>query len=314
MTPRHRSNPGAGAGQSRYPGTFLLAFREALGGLDWQIKRWLGDAVEVVDKEGREQVIGLENLYRRAKQAERVDWPELIADFLQTSQSAPIDNPPEDLATVADKLLCRLGPPMSTRSEGPAVWQKEIDDTGLVICLVIDFPKSMFYVTTKMVEDSGKPGEDWLAQALVNLQQQTPADTLTMVHEESGVRRSGMGDAYDTSRVLLLDNLVPDAKEYGCLVALPGRDELLVMPVTAASLQYLPMLKVIAEKSHKSAPYPISDQLFWIRDGKWYVFAVEVRNDQAHVQPPEEFLPVLHELVPEALQRRENDQEPEPEA
>jgi hypothetical protein len=299
MTTWHRSDPGFGSGRSRYPGTFLLAFREAVAGMGWQIRRWLGDAVECVDAEQRQQVVGLENLFRRARRAERSNWTELIADFLKTSQLGPIDHPPEDLASVADKLLVRLGPPMSPGAQGLPVWQQEIEGTPLVLCLVIDFPQSMFYVTRAMVENSDQPGEEWLKQALANLLQQTPAECFKVIHEEVGLYQSSIGDAYDSSRVLLLDSVLPDTRQYGCMVAMPGRDELLVLPVTAQSLSFLPLLKAVAVKNFKSAPYPISSEVFWIKDGQWRLMAIELSDSQANIQPPEEFLPILHELMPQ---------------
>jgi hypothetical protein len=305
MTPHHRSDPGSGSGPARYPGTFLLALREALAGLGWQTRRWLGDAVQCVDSEGREQVIGLENLFRRARRVERADWPELITDFLQTGQMAPIDDPPKDLESVAEQLLCRLGPPLAARREGPALWSQAVAGTPLFVNLVIDFPRSMFYVTQEMIDHSGKSGDEWLNKALANLHKQTPADSFTVLHEESGLRQGSVGDAYDSSRVLLLDALLPESGRHGYFVALPGRDELLVMPVTTASLPFLPFLKVVAEKNHKNAPYPISEEVFWIRGGQWHVFPIDVRNNEANMQPPAEFLPLLQELVPETPEEPE---------
>src|SRR5207249_9335425 len=83
MGRENRSDPGYGSGPQRYPGSFLLAFREAVAALDWKVVRWLGGAVECSDAGGREHVVGLENLYRRARREERASWPELIATFLQ---------------------------------------------------------------------------------------------------------------------------------------------------------------------------------------------------------------------------------------
>src|SRR5262249_24419755 len=160
---------------------------------------------------GREQVVGLENLYRRARRHERAEWPELIADFLKTGQEAPIDDPPKDLAEVGEQLLVRLGPPLAARGNAPAVWTHPIGGTRLVINLVIDFAQSMFYVTEEMIQESGRPGEEWLQMALANLQKQTPEACFNVVHEESGLRQSSLGDAYDSSRALLLDVLLPES-------------------------------------------------------------------------------------------------------
>jgi hypothetical protein len=312
MTLRNRSYPGYGSGPPRYPGTFLLAFREALDELGWQAHRWLGDAVECVDSSGRDQIVGLENLFRRARRQERADWPDLIVDFLKTGQLGPIDDPPQDLNAVTNQLLVRLGQPLAARGDTPAVWSQPIPGTPLLINLVIDFPQSMFYVTEELIEQSGKPGAECLGQALANLQKQTPAESFALIHEESGLRQSSVGDAYDSSRVLLLDALLPEASTYGFLVALPGRDELLVMPVNSGALPFLPLLKVVAEKNHKSAPYPITDDVYWIKDGRWHVFGIEVRNDQANIQPPQEFLPLLAELIPGEPEEPQASDETEP--
>src|SRR5262249_56858560 len=82
MPPHHRSDPGAGRGSARYPGTFRVAFQEALDGLGWQVRRWRSDAVECLDKDGHEHLVGLENLYRRARHVERSQWPGLAAEVL----------------------------------------------------------------------------------------------------------------------------------------------------------------------------------------------------------------------------------------
>jgi hypothetical protein len=299
MPAHHRSDPGQGSGPPRYPGTFLLAFREALEALNWKIQRWLGPAVECVDPEGREQVIGLENLYRRARREERALWPELIARFLQSVDLEQFADPPENLAEVAERLLVRLGPPPGSRNEQLRVWVHPIAGTDLCATLVVDYPQSMFYVTEEMIDASGRPGSEWFDRALANLTGQTPADCFQVIHEESGLRQCGVGDAYDSSRVLLLDSLLPETRAEGYFVALPGRDELLVLPVTADSLPYLPLLKALAEKNFKSAPYSISSDIFWVQGGAWHRFPINIHAEPVTVQPPGEFLKVLRRLMPE---------------
>jgi hypothetical protein len=83
--PQHgRSHPGSGSGAPRFPGTFLLAFREALAALNWEARRWLGEAVECVDAKGCEHVVGLEDLYRKTRLQPRETWPAVIAEFMRT--------------------------------------------------------------------------------------------------------------------------------------------------------------------------------------------------------------------------------------
>ena len=59
MPPSNRTDPGHGSGGQRYPGTFMLALREAFHRLGWQTRRWLSDAVECTDAKGREQVMAM---------------------------------------------------------------------------------------------------------------------------------------------------------------------------------------------------------------------------------------------------------------
>src|ERR1051325_10979035 len=98
------SNPKYGAGRAVYPGTFLLALREALGLLNWQATAWKGLAIECLDKQGNAQHIGLENLYRRVRREPRSRWPEILAEMLS---SVPPETaiPPEHLSDVAGQLL-----------------------------------------------------------------------------------------------------------------------------------------------------------------------------------------------------------------
>ncbi|HEY1859207.1 MAG TPA: hypothetical protein VGG61_02575, partial [Gemmataceae bacterium] len=225
-----RGNPGLSSGPPRYPGTFLLALREALTNLKWEARRWLGDTVVCVDAEGEEHLVGLENLYRRARREERGQWPALIGDFLQRVREAEKTRPTDvKLAAVADRLLVRFGQPFSSRSTQAPVWWQALEGTDLGVNLVIDQADTMVYVTDEMLAASGQPSDHWLRQALTNLRERTPADCLEVVHEESGLRLCSVGDAYDSSRALLVEALVPAAAKAGALVAVPSRDELLVL-------------------------------------------------------------------------------------
>ena len=94
-------------------------------------------------------------------------------------------------------------------------------------------------------------------------------------------------------------------------MALPGRDELLVLPVTRAALAAaLPLLKLLAEKDHKNAPYAISDEVYWVHDGRWHIFGVELHGDRVQVRPPQEFVPVFERLAPDAEEGVPENEEP----
>ena len=309
MPSRSRSNPGLGSGPPRYPGTFLLALREALASLGWRTRRFLGSAVACADDQGREHVLGLENLFRRLRKEDRATWPELIVNFLKSVPREQWENPPEELTAVAERVLPRIGAPLRPGKDEARIWFQPLYGNTLGVSLVVDYPQSMSYVTEKMVADSSRSGEAWLEQALANLQAQTKADCLQIVEEDSGLRQCMSGDAYDSSRALLLDRLMPDHLQDGFFAALPSRDELFVLPVTQPSLRFLPLLKTVAAKTFQTAPYPISDEVFWIRAGSWLPFGVDLSHDSITLRPPESFREVWERLAPEGLEEIEPGEE-----
>src|SRR5437879_1995894 len=121
MGHRDRYNPGWGFGGPRYPGTFLLALRQALTALSWQSRRWLPAAVECVDAEGHEQLLGLETLFRRIRRTERDSWPGLLTELLGSVTREAL-SVPADLNEVADRLRIRLCPPFALQEQDSDVW------------------------------------------------------------------------------------------------------------------------------------------------------------------------------------------------
>ncbi|MFN4259343.1 MAG: hypothetical protein ACK4RK_08585 [Gemmataceae bacterium] len=299
MPPRGKSDPGFGSGGPRYPGTFLLAFREAARQLGWQVRQITGHLAECRDAEQEERAVGLENLFRRLRRADRSNWPALIVEFLRSAASIEVDElSSTNLNEVSERLLARIGPRMEGAGAEARVWHQPLGETGLFVNLVIDFEQGMAYVTEQMVEESGRPGAEWLNVALANLHDRTPPDCFHMIDEDIGLRACLIHDAYDSSRALILDELLPEA-QWGCFVAVPGRDHLLILPVTADSLGTVHLLKFLAQKDYQNTPYAISDQVYWVHDKDWHHFGIELEQDKATVQPPPAFVEILPELLPE---------------
>jgi hypothetical protein len=296
--PDARHNPGQGSAPPRYPGSFLLAVREALAEAGWQPRQWLGMAVECADQGGREQVLGLENLYRRLRREDRSEWPRLILEMIR---SVPADSAETvALAEVAERILVRVGPPLGPVGErDKEVWFQPLMGKHLGLTLVIDHPNTMSYINLEQLAESGRDASVWLERALDNLRQRTPPDIARVVHDESGLIQCEVGDAYDSSRSLILDHLLPEHQDNGYFVAIPGRDQLLVLPVVKQSLEYVAWLRMIASKAHQTVPYPISPEVFWIQGSTWRSFGIEVRNEKITVTPPPEFEEILRRLTQE---------------
>lgn len=291
------NNPGSGFGGPRYPGTFLLALREAFAKLNWQATMWKPSSVECVDPSGHTQQVGLENMYRRLRREPRERWPDLLVELLSSVNPEAV-TPPENLLDVADRLLVRLGPPFARQDADTAIWSRTLIEDHLVALLVIDYPNSMSYVTEKLIAASGQSGDYWFDQALVNLSDKSSPDCVKCVHEESGLLQAQVGDAYDSSRALLLDLLAPGHKENGFFVIVPGRDHLLFVPVLAETMMLAPWMRAIAGKTHRDMPYPASPELFWVRQGVWHHFVIEADGEDILVKPPPEFAEVMARLRP----------------
>ncbi len=294
MPQSDRTDPGSN--RARYPGTFLLAFREAADSLGWHIQSWRGDSVACTDGAGEKLLVGLENLFRRVRRQDRGEWPKLVAEFLRkVNVGGKSDDLDRDLSEVADRLLLRVGPPFPQLPGAAKVWNQPLDATGLVVSLVIDHAETMSYVTEEMIERSGTPGSDWLERAMTNLRERTPREALEQVHKDSSIQLCAVGDAYDSSRALIVEPHFLQAP-HGYFLAIPSRDELLVLPMSGEAMATIHLLKLLARQNHQKAPYPVSDEIFWVHHGKWHRFPVEVKGNEVSIQPPAEFLAVFDAL------------------
>lgn len=294
------NNPGTGYGGSRYPGTFLLALREAIARLNWTPTTWKPGSVECVDAAGKSQHIGMDNMFRRLRHEPREKWADLLFDVLG-SVPAEAATPPANLHDVADRLLVRLGPPSAFQAGEPKIWSRPLIAGHLDALLVIDYPSSMSYVSEKLIAESGEDADYWFARALENLRAKTGPDCIKIVHEETGLMQAQVGDAYDSSRALLIDALAPGHEENGFFAIVPGRDHFLFVPISNETMVVAPWLRAIAGKTHRDMPYPISPELFWVRGGVWHLFEIATEGDDILVKPPPEFTDVIARLRPDVV-------------
>jgi hypothetical protein len=293
--PDEFDHPGSGT-PSALPGGFRAAVTVALAGMGYAVVEWEPDGVNVIapDRDG-EQYLGLANLYRRAKAAEKAEWPQMIREFLGHVTGA-ISGPkiPDDLTTVADQLRPRLGKPFGR--EGRAYpWGVMLPGTPLEINLVIDFPHTMAYVSDDMLAKTGKAGEDLLDLALANLKADTAEDFFERVSDELDIYVGHTGDGYDAARALLIEDLLPESPA-GFWVAIPSREELAVWPVSFDALSKIHVIKMFARDNFREHAYPVTDEVFWLWQGTWHPFGIKIDEHNVTVSPPDEFLEVLKEL------------------
>jgi hypothetical protein len=292
--PADFDDPGGGT-PSALPGGFRAAVTSELAALGYAVVGWEPDGVNVIapDRDG-EQFIGLSNLHRRAKGAEKAGWPQMIREFLHRVTGAVRGTQiPDDLTAVATRLRPRLGKPFAR--DGAYPWGLPLSGTGLEINLVVDFPHTMAYVTEEMLERAGKSGEDLLDVALANLRAETPPDFFERVSPELDIYVGHSGDGYDSARALLVEDLLPDSPA-GFWVVVPTREELAVWPVSFPALGKIHVIKMFARDNYREHAYPVTDEVFWLWQGTWYPFGVTVDENNVTVSPPDEFMTALQEL------------------
>ena len=288
------NNPEADA----VPDTFAAAVRQAATEVGWRFESEDPGGLVFVDGGGTQQSIGLPKFYRRFKDHDPSEWPARVAEYLRTIIGITQRQSNDDLNAQAEHVLVRLGRPYPKVPE-LSVWSRPFPETELEIMLVIEEGASLHFVREEMVRASGCSGDEWYALGLENLRKRTPPGSLKVLEPQSGLMGCCVGDSHDGSRALLLDSLLSEPAPHGVLASIPRRDALLVLPLTrkALSQQSLALLKVITQSQHDEASHPLSTNIFWVKDGIWRVFEIEVSQDGVKGSHPEEMTDTLQSLL-----------------
>ncbi len=276
-----------------FPDDFRSAVLAQLAAVRLSVIEWESGGIRVRPDDGEEQYVGLTNLYRRARAADHSEWSEMIRGFIQRITASKVQDIPDDLNTVADRIRPRLGRPFDRTQHHP--WGIPLPGTGLEITLVIDFPHTMAYLTDAMLKKSRQKGEDLLDLALENLRNATPGDYFERASDELDIYVGSQGDGYDATRALLIEELMPESPA-GYWVAIPCREELAVWPVTFEALARVHVLKMFTEENYREHAYPITDEVFWVWQGTWYRFGINLKDNDLVIDAPEPFGEALEEL------------------
>ncbi|MCU0702705.1 MAG: hypothetical protein MUF18_01785 [Fimbriiglobus sp.] len=259
------------------------------------LKEWRDDGLDVEREDGQQQFVGLANLYRRVITSPAELSERLVKEFFANAHIADttaLDQIPDRLEDAADMLRARLGRPYDDADHAP--WGMPLDEAGeLAVSLVLDFPTMMAFVTRPMANKSDTPMETWVQRGIENLKATAPDGWLQLAHEEEGIWIGHVNDSYDAARALILCDAT-ESDELGWMVAIPARDWLFARKVDQAGLQFFHLLKVGAERAFAEQPYPISDDVYWVRPGnRWVKFPMTIDGNQVTVTPPQEFVEAL---------------------
>ena len=142
------------------------------------------------------------------------------------------------------------------------------------------------------------------------------AGSYTLTKDKAGTRYVLAGvrtlvdpaDAGDLRQVHALQDAIKVAQPGSGRLEMPSwdqasqkkvRDALLVLPLSPKALaqRSLALLTIFTQNQHAEASHPISPDIFWVRDGVWRPFGIEVGKDGVKVQPPDEMKAVLDAIL-----------------
>ncbi len=278
-----------------YPFEFRALVVQALEANGLTLKEWRDDGLEVERDDGQQQFVGLANLYRRVVTSPAEMSAELVRNFFQHAHVADTEQLgqiPDRLEDAPDRVRARITRPYGDAEHAP--WCLPLDPEGeLAVCLVLDFPTMMAFVTTAMADRTDTPMAEWVARGIDGLRAATPADWLQPLHPEQGIWVGHANDSYDAARALVICDATP-GDELGWMVAIPTRDWLFARKVDRDGLQFVHLLKVRAEWAFGEQPYPISDQVYWVRPGnRWMKIPMAVDGQRVTVTLPPELIDAL---------------------
>jgi len=268
---------------------FQTALYTAAMNVGWKGGDHTDTVMEFVDADGVKQSIGLEKFYSRFRDQDPNDWEVKITEYLQTVINLTKGPPSDDLNSQPEKILVRLGQP-HPKQPPVSIWSRPLPKTDLAVMLVLREGSGLRFVREDMVEASGRSGDEWCEIGLQNLRKMTNDDVLEVIRDDYGLLVCSVGDSHDASRALLLDSMLPVPAPHGMLVVVPDRSKLLVLPLDAKSFKQgaFSMLKTFATNHFRESKYPISPEVFWVKDGIWYLFDIVIGAEGVTINYPPE--------------------------
>jgi hypothetical protein len=162
-----------------------------------------------------------------------------------------------------------------------------LDDDGCVTPL-----------TAADVETLGRSHEELLEHGAELVRRTTSPTDLRAVDTLPGMFVLLSGDGLAASRLRLLPELYPRLPLGGLVTAVPGPDQLLVVPmVSAGSMDALQMLASALGHAATHREFVLSDQLFWFDGERWMTIPVEHGEEDITVLPPPAFVATIRGLA-----------------
>jgi hypothetical protein len=210
---------------------------------------------------------GLANLARTVATLPRQQWRSAVAAHF--AQLTPPDSPPLVPDDLESELYLRLVCASTIRPDWaervpefvPGVLTAPATYTGRAVAMHFD------------VDNLGVTWDEATRLGLANLRRLR--DTVEHVHYSGAEVTSLTGSMFTASRALVLDTVLRESMQvenppFGCLVAIPARDMLLVHVLRDRTVvTALDMLVTLATTMFSSRPGAVSPHVYYVTDHEW---------------------------------------------
>jgi len=247
--------------------------------------------------DGRPLQVGLQTLAQRCHDAERRDWPVLVAAHLAAVQKSGQEADTfdrTDFAQVRERLKVRLYPAAAVDADDELRLVVTRPASELVEALVYDHPHTVASVPPDDLQAWGPSEAELFDIARENtrdepfVRDRVDAErgvTVRVVHGES---------LFVAAQLLFLERHLPPAKDrpWGALAAVPTRHLLLYHSIEDARVliainAMIPLILL----HHRKGPGSLVPELYWYRpDGSFTVLPTGVSPKGVTFKPTQEFI------------------------
>ena len=271
-----------------------------------------GDVVEIEQGVARlvlgdreEHRFGLQNLAQICHQAQTDDWPEIIKGHfdgvIRSSSSSALESLSSDWSLAQQAVKVRLYPLEAIEEALPGLAHRDVAE-GLLAVLTYDLPEAVATVPLGDIEKWPVSVDEAFDLGLANVLQQDPVHEEEIELEGGGSFIAYVGDSFFvTSRMLAVDDLVPDRGDLGVLVAVPNRHTLLLTPITDRTvLDTLNAMLLVAHERYAEGPGSLTPDVFWYRGPEHELLPLRAEEDAGGLSfsPPEEFVETCLRQLP----------------